>query len=129
SPEDRAVTKAHDIGLRIVRKDGEIGFQVLVGGGLGRTPMIGKVLRDFLPVDDLLPYVEAVVSVWNLLGRRDNKFKARIKITVHENGIDSIRDLVEDRFAGIRPLFTGVDQALLAEITAAFAPPALRKAS
>ncbi|MCA1776587.1 MAG: nitrite/sulfite reductase, partial [Loktanella sp.] len=97
SPEDRAVTKAHDIGLRIVRKDGEIGFQVLVGGGLGRTPMIGKVLRAFLPVDDLLPYVEAVVSVWNLLGRRDNKFKARIKITVHENGIDSIRDLVEDR--------------------------------
>ncbi|MFO7806690.1 MAG: nitrite/sulfite reductase, partial [Paracoccaceae bacterium] len=129
SPEDRAVTKAHDIGLRIVRKDGQIGFQVLVGGGLGRTPMIGKVLRAFLPVDDLLPYVEAVVSVWNLLGRRDNKFKARIKITVHENGIDSIRDLVEDRFAGIRPLFTGVDQALLAEITAAFAPPAFRKAS
>ena len=129
SPEDRAVTKAHDIGLRIVRQDGQIGFQVLVGGGLGRTPMIGKVLRDFLPVDDLLPYVEAVVSVWNLLGRRDNKFKARIKITVHENGIESIRDLVEDRFAGIRPLFTGVDQDLLADITAAFAPPAFRKAS
>ena len=62
--------------------------EVIVGGGLGRTPMIGKVLRDFLPEEDLLPYLEAMVSVWNLLGRRDNKYKARIKITVHEHGID-----------------------------------------
>ena len=86
SPNDRAVTKAHDIGLRMVRNDAdEPGFEVIVGGGLGRTPMIGKVVRDFLPEADLLPYLEAVVSVWNLLGRRDNKYKSRIKITVHEH--------------------------------------------
>ena len=85
---DRAVTRAHDIGLRMVRNAaGEPGFEVIVGGGLGRTPMVGKVLRDFLPKADLLPYCEAIVSVYNLLGRRDNKYKARIKITVHENGL------------------------------------------
>lgn len=129
SANDRAVIAAHDIGLQIVARDGAIGFRVLVGGGLGRTPMIGKVIRDFLPVDDLLPYCEAIVSVWNLLGRRDNKYKARIKITVHEHGIDVVRDMVEDRFAAIRPQFEGVDQNYLAEIQAAFAPPAFQTAS
>lgn len=79
---DRAVIKAHDIGLQIVRKDGQIGYRVIIGGGLGRTPMIGKVVRDFLPKADLLPYAEAIVRVYNQLGRRDNKYKARIKITV-----------------------------------------------
>ena len=73
-----------------------------MGGGLGRTPMIGKVIREFLPKADLLPYVEAIVSVYNLLGRRDNKYKARIKITVHETGMDEIRDAVEARFADMR---------------------------
>ncbi|WP_050931799.1 nitrite/sulfite reductase [Aestuariivita boseongensis] len=126
---DRAVIKAHDIGLQIVKQDGQIGFKVLVGGGLGRTPMIGKVIRDFLPEADLLPYVEAILSVYNLLGRRDNKYKARIKITVHENGIEKIRDLVEDRFALIRPSFTGVDQEWLPQIAAQFAAPAFRTAS
>ena len=120
---DRAVTKAHDIGLRVVERDGEIGYEVIVGGGLGRTPMIGKVLRDFLPQADLLPYCEAIVSVYNLLGRRDNKFKARIKITVHENGIETIRDLVETEFGTRRALFDGVDQAMLTRIEAQFAPP------
>jgi sulfite reductase (NADPH) hemoprotein beta-component len=125
SPNDRAVTKAHDIGLRMVRNDvGEPGFEVIIGGGLGRTPMIGKVVRDFLPEADLLPYLEAVVSVWNLLGRRDNKYKSRIKITVHEHGIDDIRAQVEERFALLRPAFTGVDQQLFAQIKADFAPPA-----
>ena len=124
SSTDRAVTKAHDIGLRMVRNNaGEPGFEVIVGGGLGRTPMVGKILRTFLPKADLLPYVEAVVSVWNLLGRRDNKYKARIKITVHEHGIEEISRLVEDRFAEIRPHFSGVDQTLLTEIEAAFTPP------
>jgi sulfite reductase (NADPH) hemoprotein beta-component len=123
SPNDRAVTKAHDIGLRMVEQDGETGFEVIVGGGLGRTPMIGKVIRDFLPREDLLPYLEAIVSVWNLLGRRDNKYKARIKITVHEHGIDAIRDLVEARFSELRPAYTGVDQEMLGQIEAAFAPP------
>jgi sulfite reductase (NADPH) hemoprotein beta-component len=124
SPNDRAVTKSHDIGLRMVEKDGAPGFEVIVGGGLGRTPMIGKVVRDFLPKADLLPYCEAIVSVYNLLGRRDNKYKARIKITLHEHGIDEIRRLIEERFAEIRPAFSGVDQEILAGIEAQFAPPA-----
>jgi sulfite reductase (NADPH) hemoprotein beta-component len=128
SPLDRAVTMAHDIGLRIVRRGDEIGYQVIVGGGLGRTPMIGKILHDFLPEADLLPYLEAVVSVWNLLGRRDNKFKSRIKITVHEHGIEDIRARVDQRFALIKPTFSGVDQQVLNAIRADFAPPAFRTA-
>jgi sulfite reductase (NADPH) hemoprotein beta-component len=128
SPNDRAVTKAHDIGLRMVLRDGAAGYEVIVGGGLGRTPMIGKVITDFLPQADLLPYVEAIVSVWNRLGRRDNKYKSRIKITVHEHGIDEIRRLVDARFAEIRPSFSGVDQDMLAEIEAQFAPPAFKTA-
>ncbi|PVH28128.1 nitrite/sulfite reductase [Pararhodobacter oceanensis] len=123
---DRAVTKAHDIGLRMVRRDGEAGFEVIVGGGLGRTPMIGKVLREFLPVADLLPYLEAIVSTYNLLGRRDNKFKARIKITVHENGIERIRELVEARFIDNRPKFDAeATEAQLARIEAMFQAPDL----
>lgn len=124
SPNDRAVTKAHDIGLRMVEQNGEAGFEVIVGGGLGRTPVVGKVMRDFLPQADLLPYLEAIVSVYNTLGRRDNKYKARIKITVNENGIDEVRARVEKRFDEIRPLFKGVDQELLADIEAHFAAPA-----
>ncbi|SHI37624.1 nitrite/sulfite reductase [Wenxinia saemankumensis] len=122
---DRAVTRAHDIGLRMVRRGGETGFEVIVGGGLGRTPMIGKVLRDFLPVEDLLPYCEAIVSVWNLLGRRDNKYKARIKITVHEHGVDEISRLVEERFETVKAAFDGTAMDLLEGIRAQFAPPAL----
>jgi sulfite reductase (NADPH) hemoprotein beta-component len=129
APSDRAVTKAHDIGLRMVRNAaGEPGFEVMVGGGLGRTPMIGVTVRDFLPEADLLPYVEAVLSVYNTLGRRDNKYKARIKITVHETGKEAITDMIEARFAELRPLFGGNDQKLLAEIRKAFAPPAFRNA-
>jgi sulfite reductase (NADPH) hemoprotein beta-component len=129
SEHDRAVSRAHDIGLRMVRRGDQIGFEVIVGGGLGRTPMIGKVLRDFLPIADLLPYLEAVVSVWNILGRRDNKYKARIKITVHENGIDAIRDQVETRFIELRPSYDGADQGLLEQIKSAFAKPAFKSAS
>lgn len=129
SPNDRAVTRAHDIGLRMVTQNGKPGFEVIIGGGMGRTPMIGKVIREFLPQEDLLPYLEAVVSVWNLLGRRDNKYKARIKITVHEHGLEDIRNRVEERFALIRPAFTGVDQKLFAEIKASFAAPVFRAAS
>ncbi|MEO8244002.1 MAG: nitrite/sulfite reductase [bacterium] len=128
SPNDRAVTAAHDIGLRMTRQNGEPGFEVLVGGGLGRTPFIGHKVRDFLPVADLLPYVEAVLSVYNMLGRRDNKYKARIKITVHETGKEEITRMIEERFAEIKLLFGGHDQALLADIRAAFAPPAFRNA-
>ena len=130
SPNDRAVTKAHDIGLRMVRSAaGAPGFEVIVGGGLGRTPMVGKVIRDFLPVADLLPYCEAIVSVYNILGRRDNKYKARIKITVFENGLETFRDLVEAKFTEVRPQFSGVDQEILAQIEAQFAPPAFRVAA
>ncbi|UWR17718.1 nitrite/sulfite reductase [Sulfitobacter pontiacus] len=128
APHDRAVIKAHDIGLQIVEKDGEIGYQVIVGGGLGRTPMIGKVLYDFVSSEDLLPTLEAIVSVYNLLGRRDNKYKARIKITVHENGIDDIRARVDARYALIRPQFTGVDQQMLSRIEADFASPTFKTA-
>jgi len=120
---DRAVIKAHDIGLQIVERDGELGFQVIVGGGLGRTPMIGKVLYEFVNSEDLLPTLEAIVSVYNLLGRRDNKYKARIKITVHENGIEDIRARVDARYKLIRPQFTGVDQQMLSRIEADFALP------
>ncbi len=121
--------KAHDIGLRLLKNEqGETGFEVIVGGGLGRTPMIGMTVREFLPVNDLLPYVEAVLSVYNTLGRRDNKYKARIKITLHETGKEEITRLIEARFAELRPLFGGADQNLLAEIKAAFAPPAFRNA-
>ncbi len=122
--DDRAVTAAHDIGLRLVERGGEIGATVLVGGGLGRTPMIGKVLAEFVPLEDLLPYLEATVAVYNLLGRRDNKYKARIKITVHETGIEEIRAQVETEFAARKPLFSGIDQRMLTAITAQFAPPA-----
>ncbi|MDA5557922.1 nitrite/sulfite reductase [Shimia sp. MMG029] len=126
---DRAVLKAHDLAVRVVKNDaGETGYQVLVGGGLGRTPMVGKVLNEFLPREDLLPYIEATVSVWNQIGRRDNKYKARIKITVHETGLEEFRAKVEERFESVQPTFSGVDQELLSEIKAHFAPPAFRNA-
>ncbi|MGR3758864.1 nitrite/sulfite reductase [Roseobacteraceae bacterium NS-SX3] len=126
---DRAVLKAHDLAVRIVRNSaGETGYQILVGGGLGRTPMIGQVIREFLPREDLLAYIEAVVSVWNQIGRRDNKYKARIKISVHEHGLDRIRELADERFALIRPTFGGFDQELFTEIEEHFAAPEFRTA-
>ncbi len=127
SPHDRAVTKSHDIGLRIVRGGkGETGYEVLVGGGLGRTPMVGQVIRPFLRKADLLPYLEAIVSTYNLMGRRDNKYKARIKITVFENGMEKFRDAVDARFQQIRREWTGVDAGLLAHIEHSFTAPAFR---
>ena len=128
SPNDRAVTRSHDIGLRMIERDGEAGYEVLVGGGLGRTPLIGQVLRAFLPKADLLPYVEAILAAYNAAGRRDNKYKARLKITVLEGGLDEFRAAVEAEFPARRAAFTGVDQALLTDITDFFAPPAFRDA-
>ncbi|NSX55603.1 nitrite/sulfite reductase [Parasulfitobacter algicola] len=128
SPNDRAVTRAHDIGLRMVEQDGQPGFEVIVGGGLGRTPMVGKVIRDFLPKADLLPYVEAILRVYNRLGRRDNKYKARIKITVHEKGLETIRDLVEAEFEHTRADFMGFDMQALTQIEKHFQPPAFKQA-
>lgn len=96
SIEDRAAIHFHDIGLQLVKKDNDtIGFKVLVGGGLGRTPVIGSVIREFLPEQDLLTYLEAILRVYNLKGRRDNKYKARIKILVKALGADAFAELVE----------------------------------
>ncbi|MCE8528329.1 nitrite/sulfite reductase [Ruegeria pomeroyi] len=129
SANDRAVIKAHDIGLQLVTRDGVLGARVIVGGGLGRTPMIGQELSPFVAFDDLLAYLEATVSVWNQIGRRDNKYKARIKITVFEHGIDAIRAKVNERFVKVRGRFKGADMALLEEIKGHFAPPSWRTSS
>lgn len=124
SPNDRAVTKAHDIGIRMVRNEkGEPGYEVLIGGGLGRTPMIGKVVREFLPKADLLPYVEAILQVYNLHGRRDNKYKARIKILVHETGIDTLREWIEEAFETQKTYHQAPPQEMIDAIEAQFQPP------
>ena len=122
---DRAAIRVHDIGLRMVRNDaGEAGFEVVVGGGQGRTPMIGHVVRAFLPVPELLTYLEAILRVYNELGRRDNLFKARIKILVHQIGPEAFTRLVEEEFAGMRREAPAVlPGAELARIRASFAPP------
>ncbi|MCV6587545.1 MAG: nitrite/sulfite reductase [Marinobacterium sp.] len=102
-PEDRAASQVHDIGLHIVKNDaGEVGFEVLVGGGLGRTPVIGKVVNPFLAKEDLLSYLDAILRVYNLNGRRDNKYKARIKILVNALGVDKFRELVDTEWAYTR---------------------------
>ena len=122
---DRAVIQCHDIGLQVVRnEEGVLGFRVFVGGGLGRTPMIGFKIRDFLPEADLLGYVDAIVRVYNLEGRRDNKYKARIKILVHEKGAEAMRAAVEAEFAK-GPKGLALPAADVERIRAYFAPPAL----
>lgn len=128
--EDRAATRVHDIGIRIVENDrGERGYEIVVGGGLGRTPMIGKVIRGFLPKADLLAYLDAIMRVYNLEGRRDNKYKARVKILVHETGVEEFTRRVEAEFALIDRKTIDVDAAELARIAAYFAPPAYEKLS
>src|SRR3982074_480639 len=103
SEHDRAAIKVHDIGLRLRRNAaGETGFEVLVGGGLGRTPFIGKTIKSFVPGRDLLSYVEAILRVYNQYGRRDNIYKARIKILVHELGIEKFAQEVEDEWLQMR---------------------------
>ena len=127
--EDRAAIKVHDIGIQIVRNEaGEAGYKVLVGGGLGRTPMIGKTLREFLPKGDLLPYLEAALRVYNLYGRRDNKYKARIKILVHELGIEEYAARVEEEFASLDKS-PDLDAEEYERIAAYFAPPAYQVAA
>ena len=124
SPIDRAVTRVHDIGLRMVRDGrGHSGYEVSVGGGLGRTPTIGSVIRDFLPEADLLPYIESILQVYNTLGRRDNIYKARIKITISEHGIETFRQKVEQRFQIQRKAFKRPPDALLRRLEAMFAEP------
>lgn len=124
---DRAVIPAHDIGLRLRRQGREVGFEVWIGGGLGRTPLIGKVVREFLPAADLLPYVEAILAAYNLSGRRDNKFKARLKITVAERGLEVLREEIEAEFLRRKAVFSsGAPEALLDELRARFAAPRFR---
>jgi sulfite reductase (NADPH) hemoprotein beta-component len=122
---DRAATKAHDIGIRIIKNEaGEIGYEISVGGGLGRTPMIGKVVRPFLHKPDLLAYLEAIMRVYNLEGRRDNKYKARVKILVHEIGAEEFTRRVEEEFARLDGPSVNADPAEIERIAACFAPPA-----
>lgn len=122
--EDRAVIRSHDIGLEIVKNDdGEVGYHVLVGGGLGRTPIIGVTLRPYISREELLPYLESVMRVYNRYGRRDNKYKARIKILVQETGIESFREQVEAEYASLTPSEIAVSSEEIARITAYFSPP------
>jgi len=121
---DRAAVKVHDIGLFIRRNDaGEVGFEVIVGGGQGRTPMIGKTIREFLPKADLLSYLEAVLRVYNEYGRRDNMYKARIKILVHEIGAEEFGRRVEEEWAFIRDGALDLPAEEIERIEAYFAPP------
>ncbi|MFN4061680.1 MAG: nitrite/sulfite reductase [Paracoccus hibiscisoli] len=126
--KDRAVIAAHDIGLRLTERDGKTGFEVWIGGGLGRTPLLGQVVRDFLPEEDLLPYVEAIIATYNLAGRRDNKYKARIKITVLERGLDVMRAEIEEEFLARRRDFHGADRDALAVFKDRFRAPSFRNA-
>ena len=119
---DRAATQVHDIGLQLVRNEkGEIGFEVLVGGGLGRTPIIGVVIRPFLEKKHLLSYLEAILRVYNLHGRRDNKYKARIKILVKETGAEKFAEMVEAEWTAIRDTLL-LDQAEIDRVSAFFKP-------
>nr|WP_295659449.1 nitrite/sulfite reductase [Polymorphobacter sp.] len=120
---DRAAIQLHDIGLQLVRKDGELGFKVWVGGGMGRTPMIGHVIREFIPARQYLSYCEAVLRVYNRYGRRDNIYKARIKILVHELGAAEFTRQVEAEWAILEPLALDAPQAEYDRIVAQFADP------
>ena len=124
SAEDRAAMRLHDIGLELIRQDGELGARVFVGGGMGRTPMIAPEINPFVKADDLLSYLEACLRVYNRYGRRDNIYKARIKILIHEIGADEYRRQVVEEFAHVKTL--GIDPPLaeLERISAFFAPPA-----
>ena len=124
SPHDRAAVKVHDIGLRLHRNGaGETGFEVIVGGGLGRTPFIGKVIKPFLRKCDLLSYVEAIMRVYNQYGRRDNIYKARMKILVHELGAEKFAREVEEEWQSIRDGALALEEAVVAEIAGRFRYP------
>ncbi len=124
APHDRAAVKFHDIGLRLVEnEDGARGFEVIVGGGLGRTPVIGKTIRGFLPKRHLLSYLEAILRVYNLLGRRDNLYKARIKILVDQVGVARFAEMVEEEWAAIRDGAVELPGEEYDRIAAYFAPP------
>jgi sulfite reductase (NADPH) hemoprotein beta-component len=121
---DRAAVRVHDIGLRLHRNGaGEVGFEVIVGGGLGRTPFVGKTIKPFLPKRDLLSYVEAILRVYNQFGRRDNIYKARIKILVHDLGAEAFAKEVEAEWQPIRDGALALDPAVIADVAARFRYP------
>ncbi|MEX6723783.1 nitrite/sulfite reductase [Parapedomonas caeni] len=123
--QDRAAVQWHDIGIEILKNAaGEIGFKVLAGGGMGRTPIIAKVVREWLPAEHFLSYIEAIMRVYNRYGRRDNIYKARIKILVHEIGIEKFREEVEAEWQQVLPTHIDVPAAEVARIAAYFTPPA-----
>jgi sulfite reductase (NADPH) hemoprotein beta-component len=124
STEDRAAMRLHDIGIELIKQDGVLGGRVFVGGGMGRTPMIAPEINPFVKAEDLLSYIEACLRVYNRYGRRDNMYKARIKILVHEIGADSYRAQVAEEFAHVKTL--GIDPPLAEfdRISAFFAAPA-----
>ncbi len=123
--QDRAAIKFHDIGYRAVKNDaGGIGFEVYVGGGMGRTPMIGKMINSFVPEADLITYTEAIMRVYNQFGRRDNKYKARIKILVHELGVEEFTRRVDAEFAAlVREGAVPLDRAEIERVSAYFTDP------
>ncbi len=126
APRDRAAIQVHDIGYHIVRNaDGEIGFAAYVGGGLGRSPFVAYKIRDFVPKADLINYTAAILRVYNLEGRRDNKFKARIKILVHEKGAEAMREAVEAEFARSRDPDVVLTPAIIDRVKSYFALPDL----
>jgi sulfite reductase (NADPH) hemoprotein beta-component len=121
---DRAAVRVHDIGLRLHRNGaGEAGFEVIVGGGLGRTPFVGKTIKPFLPKRDLLSYVEAILRVYNQFGRRDNIYKARIKILVHDLGAEAFAKEVEAEWQPIKDGALALDPAVIADVAARFRYP------
>ncbi|MBX9730712.1 MAG: nitrite/sulfite reductase, partial [Sphingomonas sp.] len=122
--EDRAAMRLHDIGIQLLERDGVLGAKIFAGGGMGRTPMIAPEIKDFVTAGDLLSYLEACLRVYNRYGRRDNMYKARIKILIHEIGADSYRQQVEAEFVQVKALGIDPPAAELARITAMFAPPA-----
>lgn len=123
SDTDRALIRFHDIGLQLSKENNEIGYRVVIGGGLGRTPLIGKVVRDFLPKKDLLAYLEAILHTYNKLGRRDNKYKARIKILVHETGLEELKETIERNFSAQKRLLPDVSEEIVKRITQDFVNP------
>ena len=128
SDHDRAAIKVHDIGLRLIKNEkGETGFEVLVGGGLGRTPFIGKTIKHFVHGRDLLSYIEAILRVYNQYGRRDNIYKARIKILVHELGIEKFSREVEEEWQHIRHSSLQIDDEVIEDIRSRFIYPAYEK--
>ncbi|MGQ7828525.1 nitrite/sulfite reductase [Altererythrobacter sp. Z27] len=124
SDTDRAAMKLHDIGIQIVERDGALGAAFYVGGGMGRTPMVAPCIREFVPLDQLVTYAEACLRVYNRYGRRDNKYKARIKILVHELGKEEYARQVEEEFAHLLSLGIEPPLAELERIRAYFADPA-----